>query len=359
MLNPLANPKGVKIFCELCPKPAYVQCTNCRAAYYCNYEHQQHDLEAIHHLVCHLLAHARKPLPHANSSEERLQMKHEQQKIRKDILDITLNHSTKLLHEGRHDHAAPSALQALKISTDLYGNGSIDSTPAYFALAEANIGLGQLKDAEQYLSQAQWVVLQTSDCAPSIKSRLHRDLGLLFMAQGDGQGSKKHFAEDIYHSSLAYGPHHRKTVGGYFHLGNVFLSENKPDVTLSLHDQVIQVWNSYLHDIIYSTATPTPSQQKSELHGLDAAGKAEALHMLHRIRELREQHTKTLPPVVNKVYHTLAMLHYVLQDFHKAYDYVQKALDLSQQTTNVSQDLISGLEELMQLSKVHLATNHQ
>ena len=29
-----------------------------------------------------------------------------------------------------------------------------------------------------------------------------------------------------------------KTVGGYFHLGNVFLSEGKPDVTLSLHDQV-------------------------------------------------------------------------------------------------------------------------
>ena len=59
------------------------------------------------------------------------------------------------------------------------------------------VGLGQLRDAEQYLAQAQWVVLQTSDCAPSIKSRLHRDLGLLFMAQGDGQGSKKHFAEDV------------------------------------------------------------------------------------------------------------------------------------------------------------------
>jgi len=50
---------------------------------------------------------------------------------------------------------------------------------------------------------------------------------------------------------------------------------------------------------------------------LDDAGKAEALHMLHRIRELREQHTKTLLPVMNKVYHTLAMLHYVLQDFTK------------------------------------------
>ena len=47
-----------------------------------NYEHQQHDFEAVHHLLCHLLAQARRPLPHANSSEERLQMKQEQQKIR-------------------------------------------------------------------------------------------------------------------------------------------------------------------------------------------------------------------------------------------------------------------------------------
>lgn len=34
MVNPLSNPKGVKLYCELCQKPAYHQCTNCRAAYY-------------------------------------------------------------------------------------------------------------------------------------------------------------------------------------------------------------------------------------------------------------------------------------------------------------------------------------
>lgn len=47
----------------------------------------------------------------------------------------------------------------------------------------------------------------------------------------------------------------------------------------------------------------------------DAASQAEALHMLHRIRELREQHTTTLQPVMNQIYHTLAMLHYVLEDY--------------------------------------------
>lgn len=33
-LNPLANPKGVKLLCELCQKPAFIQCTKCRVTYY-------------------------------------------------------------------------------------------------------------------------------------------------------------------------------------------------------------------------------------------------------------------------------------------------------------------------------------
>ena len=33
-LNPLANPKGIKLLCELCQKPAFIQCTKCRVTYY-------------------------------------------------------------------------------------------------------------------------------------------------------------------------------------------------------------------------------------------------------------------------------------------------------------------------------------
>ena len=61
--------------------------------------------------------------------------------LQKRILDITLSESTKLLHQGKHNLAAPAALQALKTSVELFGNGHIDTTPAYFALAEANIGM--------------------------------------------------------------------------------------------------------------------------------------------------------------------------------------------------------------------------
>ena len=52
-----------------------------------------------------------------------------------------MSESTKLLHQGKYNLAAPAALQALKTSVELFGNGNIDTTPAYFALAEANIGM--------------------------------------------------------------------------------------------------------------------------------------------------------------------------------------------------------------------------
>jgi len=33
-IDPLANPKGVVRLCELCQKPAFIQCTQCRVTFY-------------------------------------------------------------------------------------------------------------------------------------------------------------------------------------------------------------------------------------------------------------------------------------------------------------------------------------
>ena len=46
------------------------------------------------------------------------------------------------------------------------------------------------------------------------------------------------FLSQIYQSSVAYGPESTKTSGGYYHLGRAFMAENKPDIAISLHDQV-------------------------------------------------------------------------------------------------------------------------
>lgn len=42
----------------------------------------------------------------------------------------------------------------------------------------------------------------------------------------------------IYQSSLGSGPESIQTVGGLFHLGEVFLKENKPSVALSFFEKV-------------------------------------------------------------------------------------------------------------------------
>ena len=102
-------------------------------------------------------------------------------------------------------------------------------------------GAGQFHEAEQYLSQAQWVVLSTPSPHPGIQSQLHRNLGLLALAKGQLSEARRHLAEDIYQSSTAFGPEAVQTAGGYFHLATAFAGEDRPDVVLSLHNEV-HVW---------------------------------------------------------------------------------------------------------------------
>ena len=58
-------------------------------------------------------------------------------------------------------------------------------------------GLGHLSHAEEYLSQAQWTVLKTPECNHEIKSRLHRNVGLLYAAKGDYPESLNQLGNDV------------------------------------------------------------------------------------------------------------------------------------------------------------------
>ena len=52
--------------------------------------------------------------------------------------------------------------------------GKIELVPCYLLLAEANLGLGRHKQAEEYLSLANWSILKNPDCSNRTKSQLYR-----------------------------------------------------------------------------------------------------------------------------------------------------------------------------------------
>jgi hypothetical protein len=75
--------------------------------------------------------------------------------------------------------------------------GMVDIAPAYLILSESAIQLGRLSEAEQYLSQVQWLVLQSPTSPPSLLASLSRNLGQLATARGRLAEARRHFAEDV------------------------------------------------------------------------------------------------------------------------------------------------------------------
>lgn len=62
-------------------------------------------------------------------------------------------------------------IQALSFSKEIFGDGSIEMVPPYLLLSEANLGLGLLQSAEEFLSMANWSILKTPDCSSAIRSQ--------------------------------------------------------------------------------------------------------------------------------------------------------------------------------------------
>ncbi len=54
-----------------------------------------------------------------------------------------------------------------------------------------------MSQAEEYLSQAQWTVLKTPECSNAIKSKLYRNLGLLYAAKGEYDEALRQLADDV------------------------------------------------------------------------------------------------------------------------------------------------------------------
>lgn len=358
-LNPLANPKGVKLNCELCSKPAFIFCTKCRVTYYCDEEHQNIDWIGIHEKICQLLIPLRTVLPSTCNSEEEREHQRKQKVAReKNMIELTRTVGQKLLFEGKYEYAIPAAMQSLKFSINVYGLDSIELVPAYLILGEACIGLGRLSQAEEYLSQAKWTVVKTPQCKNEIKSQLHRNLGMLHATKGDYKEALHNLAEDIYHASLCFGTDDIRTSGGYFHMANVFYSQNKLEVAFSLYSQITDIWYDHLSRLVLQRTRVAPApmgigpaqfvKEDEHIEKLDEAKGAEGLQVLKVILELRDKQTSPPTSVMMQLNTSLSMLFFVLEDFVTACEYCAKALELSKKGSTLDKEKMKVLTDLRQ-----------
>lgn len=300
---------------------------------------QRHDWIGLTEKMCQLLVPLAAATPFMSSSEEREIRQKDLLDRQKEMMELTRLIGRKLLFEGKHNQAVPAAVQSLKFSIDVHGLNSVKLVPSYLILAEANIGLGKLTQADEYLAQAEWTVLKSPDAECSVKSKLFRNIGLLHAAKGDYENALRMLAEDIYHASSEWHANHIRVSGGYFHMANVFFRQNKMDVADSLYTQVISIWHDFLCEAVEkkkinneeaAAVGPMAKFQEQERF-IDEAQEAEAIQILSAVFDIREQSSKPNVPAIAKICHTLAMLYFILDDIPRARDYSRKARMISDQ----------------------------
>ncbi|KAL7978555.1 hypothetical protein Chor_005537 [Crotalus horridus] len=248
-LVPLAQPRQKKQRCELCLGPATVRCAACLVTYYCDVDHQNADW---------------------------------------------ISTAQNFLLEGHHEDAIPAALHSLKFSISIYGPDSAELVPAYLALAETSLGLGHLSQGEEYLSQAQWIVLKNPHCSYNIQSKLHRNLGLLYAARGNFDDSLYHLANDVvnlWHDHFSH-----------------FIGIQYQKLITPAEVDLLSVEDGREEDV------------------LDEKQRAEAMEMLNSILHFREQSLRPQPEKEAKLLHTLAMFHFLIHDLAKADEFVMRFL---------------------------------
>lgn len=356
VIYPLAVPKGRRLCCEVCEAPAERMCTACTVTYYCGPVHQKADWASIHEKICQQLIPLRTTMPFYNSEEERQHGLQQLQKRQKHLIEFCYTVAQKYLFEGRHEDAVPAALHSLRFRMNMHGLSSVELVPAYLLLAEASLGLGRIVQAEEYLSQARWTVLKSTDCSNATHSLLHRNLGLLYMAKENHEEARYHLANDIYFASCAFGTEDIRTSGGYFHLANVFHGLKKMELADTLYTKVSEIWYAYLNNH-YQVLLQARSQQTDLLGkqlvndtGLDEAQEAEAIQILTSILSIRESTSDKAPQKTVFVLKILSMLYFLMLECSKAKEYASRALSLAEEHLSVQEQKV--IQELLDMISI-------
>jgi len=319
-LNTLAFPKGKLPLCELTGLQARVQLvTNHITLYYATEEHALQAWHGIMAKISLLLGPLRSAAQIVGSEDDRAKREYTIQMSKRALIDLCQQEASKFLVAGRHELAVPGAIQALSFSKDIFGDGSIEMVPPYLLLSEANLGLGKLHQAEEFLALANWSVLKNPDCSNAIRSQLHRNFGKLYTSQEKFDDALRELAKDIYCSSAEVGPEHVDTSAGYFLMANIFYKQRKIQNALAFYDKVVDIWYKFLASV----------RNDAELvRNFGEAQLTEGLEMLSRILATRVNLLGDSHIAVGEAKYTLGLLHLFLGNRSAARDNLAVAAEV-------------------------------
>ena len=105
------------------------------------------------------------PAPIVGTQEERNRRANNIVLSKRSLIEFCLNESSNLLSVHKYKLAFPAAIQALKFCKEVDGEKSVSMVEPYLQLSQASLGLKQLNKAEEYLSLARWIVLNSENCS--------------------------------------------------------------------------------------------------------------------------------------------------------------------------------------------------
>ncbi|XP_062854496.1 zinc finger MYND domain-containing protein 12 isoform X2 [Trichomycterus rosablanca] len=349
-INPLANPKGENKWCEICQKTAYLQCTQCHVTFYCNVAHQQADWNSIHKKVCQLLIPIRTPAPFHFLQADRDCHRKQTQKRLEHLMNLSHTEAKGRVLGEKYEEALPAAQLSLCCAKELNGSDAVKLVPAYLLLAEANMGLGSLSEAESCLANAEWTVMRAPNCSRVILHQLHRTLGLLHTAKRNYSSALLHFANDVYYASQELGLKSVVTARGYFLMANVFMKQEKLDIARSLYSEVISTWHAHLSKLMECYCLKENQAEQC----IDDVQCAEANQMLSALLENQPQKLNPHPAYSAMLSHSLAMICFLCNNHIRALEFGRKAAEFSKQCEQ--SNLSESIQHLIQQAETHLTS---
>ena len=341
-VNMLAQPKDVKLVCEMTGAPATIQLiTPYLTLYFATRTDAEIAWAGILHKIIPLLGPIRTAPAVIGSEEERQRRQYTLEVSKRALIDLTKNEAANLLARGQYQLSIPGAQQSMTFIKDVHGDQSVELVPAYLLLAEANLGLRRYKAAEEFLSLANWSVLQNPECSNLIRSQLHRNFGKLYAGQGKHVEALKQLAHDVYFSSLEVGPEHVDTAAGYFHMANIFSSQNRVENGLAFYDKVVDIWYKFLANV------------RSNAQDIDVLGEAqiaEAMDMLKNVWQIREKFLGNEHIATGESRFTLGLLYLFVGETQSALGHISVAKTIYTEHLGEdhpsTQDVISVLTQL-------------